>query len=749
MASKDLATFVPKATEPITLDKTTIFLYPKISPDMEDAEKQYGLLVNKSALENAVIPIRTKLSALGQHTDTSTIVSIMQQRVTAFTHQTIMEKGNFRVVSYHKANGVVIQNCLQSGTDKLKPYANASSSNRRPAHIVYAKLSCDISFTPIDPSNTSIHPFTFFVRLNTETRIVKNDQNADVTLTTFFGPDDWATSNDQSVINSVLKNPKALHKPFDIEAPSITTDKQADAIINTDSCVRRLENLALSACWNEITKRVFDQVCPNIQNDPVSVIQECHQSGTDSKGNKFELTVEEYFKAKNRLLDFLPKIGQWPLDVVQDFITHLKPEIREDLNSPKSTFRYNAMTASKEAHDQMMNLQLAYSAALAIEKTLGNMRQIAQNEMQSNHAFMANFSLADKAMRDNGKKLERVCWGCKSPNHAYAQGGKVVCPRASEPDIAAEAEKCRKEYNDRRKARRNRSEKSMKTQMLKIFNTEFKEFLKDAPDSPSKKAKTDFKNLCLMMLLCLNSKVNAKPVLPINYNINLPHFALPIGNKEIFSFGISVAFDTLAVLNVGNADFHLALSKRYPQVVKSLVWANDAYSPLTLSGVVGKDDNYKPTTLLPAVIEYYLSHNTKQDTSASFKVALGKNVAVNTIIGFATIKAAKLNLDVENDVITSSVLSTGPMPVVYKPVQCTPYPDFSGFPEKMTNMQASIPHVSAHAIVDCYNTITDIEKEPPKHTKSDSTDTSSDAEKSADTGKPFDHSALPITDSTT
>lgn len=636
-------------------------------------------------------------------------------------------------MSYHRSTGVVIQNCLKSGTTELKPYANASPANRRPANIVYAKLSCDISFTPIDPSNTLIHPFTFFVRLNTETRVVKDHQNADVTLTTFFGPDAWATSNDQTVINEVLKNPKALDKPFDIEAPSITTDKQADAIINTSTCVSRLENLALGACWNEITKRVFDQVCPNVQNDPVSVIQECHQSGTDSKGNKFELTVEEYFKAKNRLIDFLPKIGPWPLDVVQDFITHLKTEIREDLNSPKSTFRYNAMTASKEAHDQMMNLQKAYSAALAIEKTLGNMRQIAQIEMQSNHAFMANFSLADKAMRDNGKKLERV------------QGTTVICPRAQEPEIAAEAEKCRKEYNDRRKARRNRSAKSLKAQMIKIFNADFKEYLKDRPDSPSKKSKPDDNHLCLMMLLCLNSRVHAKPVLPINYNINLPHFALSIGNKDIFSFKLSVAFDTLAVLNVGNADFHLAISKRYPQTVKSLVWANDAYSPLTLSGVVSKDLKYKPITELPAVIEYYLSYNTKQDTSASFKVALGKNVAVNTIIGFATIKAAKLNLDVENDVITSSILSTGPMPVLYKPVQCTPSLDFSGFPEKMTNMQASIPHVSAHAIVECYNTISDIEKEDTNIPTDTSTGTSSDEKNSKDSGKPFDHSALHFT----
>lgn len=456
-------------------------------------------------------------------------------------------------------------------------------------------------------------------------------------------------------------------------------------------------------------KESFAQVCPNVENDPISVIQEFHQVGTDSEGTPYELTVEQYYKGKLRLINFLPKLGVWALDVTQDFITHAKKEIREELNSPKSTFRYSAMTSSKESYHQMDNLQKAFSAALAIEKNLGNMRQMARDKFKSNHAFMANFSLADKAMKDYGKKLEKSCWGCGEKDHSYAERGIVVCPNKDKPGVAEKAAQKREEFNKKRKARKDKQERRMHATVVKALASLKSE--SDDEDTPSKKSKSS-SNLVLMMHLCLNSAMNAKPALPIPYNVNLPHIILRLGDPSVFTINMSVAFDTLAVLNVGNADFHLKIAKRYPQLVKSLIWAKDQYSPLTLSGVVSETDrrNFKPTTELPAVIEYKLADKSAQDTSATFKIAIGKGVGVNTLIGFAMIKAAKFSLDLENDLVTTTVLKSKPMKITYKPVQLSPSPDFSGFPEAMTNLQATCKHVSPHSIIECYNTISAMNK---------------------------------------
>jgi hypothetical protein len=105
--------------------------------------------------------------------------------------------------------------------------------------------------------------------------------------------------------------------------------------------------------------------------------------------------------------------------------------------------------------------------------------------------------------------------------------------------------------------------------------------------------------------------------------------------------------------------------------VKSLVWAKDKYTPLTLSGVVSDDEGgnsqaEKLVTTLPAVIEYYIPYDSKQGHPTSFKVAIGDNVVVNTLIRMSMIRPAKFSLDLEDNLINNRILDTEPFPVTYK-----------------------------------------------------------------------------------
>jgi hypothetical protein len=116
----------------------------------------------------------------------------------------------------------------------------------------------------------------------------------------------------------------------------------------------------------------------------------------------------------------------------------------------------------------------------------------------------------------------------------------------------------------------------------------------------------------------------------------------------------------------------LAIAKKFPEIVKSLTWAKDRFTPLTLSGVVSPEDaqpdnEKRHQTILPAIIEYHMPYLSKSGSATSFKVAIGPNVAVNTIIGASMIKAGKFSLDIEDGIIDSGVLDTSPFTVVYKP----------------------------------------------------------------------------------
>jgi hypothetical protein len=247
--------------------------------------------------------------------------------------------------------------------------------------------------------------------------------------------------------------------------------------------------------------------------------------------------------------------------------------------------------------------------------------------------------------------------------------------------------------------------------MSNIFDDDQLEELKALLTS-NKKSKTESKSskehVCFPTFLCLPTDLASKPLLPISVDTNLPHFLLPIGQPSSeTAFRISVAYDTCAVLNVDWASFHLAIAKQYPHLVKSLIWAKEEYTPLTLSGVVSHDESdpakaEKLVTTLPAIIEYYMPHASKQGHPTSFKVAIGDNVAVNTLIGMSMIRPAKFSLDLEDDVIDSGVLDAAPFPVTYKQTSRS-LPNFASIANaaKQTLVSITQPHVSMEVISAC------------------------------------------------
>jgi hypothetical protein len=152
-------------------------------------------------------------------------------------------------------------------------------------------------------------------------------------------------------------------------------------------------------------------------------------------------------------------------------------------------------------------------------------------------------------------------------------------------------------------------------------------------------------------------------LLSISIEANLPHIALPIGqNLETASISILVAYDMCAAVNVGYLGHHLPIAERFPQVVKSLTYAADKYSPLVLSGIVTNTEGksmVKPMTTLPAIIEYWLPFYMKEGHRTTLKISLGHHVSVNTIIIMPMIIPAKLSLDLSSDtVVEVGVLDT-------------------------------------------------------------------------------------------
>ena len=103
-------------------------------------------------------------------------------------------------------------------------------------------------------------------------------------------------------------------------------------------------------------------------------------------GEKVELNVKQFHKSLLRLTGFMPKLGQWSIDVTQHFINHVSPDIRDGMES--QGFTYNTTASTKDAFSQITALQNAFAAASLADKNVSKIKLIAQEEMKSSHAFI-------------------------------------------------------------------------------------------------------------------------------------------------------------------------------------------------------------------------------------------------------------------------------------------------------------------------------------------------------------------------
>eukprot|EP00978_Attheya_sp_CCMP212_P010668 scaffold25969_cov52-Attheya_sp.AAC.1 len=509
---------------------------------------------------------------------------------------------------------------------------------------------------------------------------VQDDNQNDINLLTFHGEDEWATDTLQDEIDIILKSQASIRKPFLLAPPSIA-DVSADASIEVTSGVQGLEKLALEAAWDYITQAVFDKICPNFTQDPAAVIQEITQEQVDPKtGERIALTIEQYHNAILNSANFFPQSGEWEVDVVQHFMTHLSSSIKIQVKA--IPFTYISDSSRKAPFQHMIWLQKAFSAASTAEATLDQVRTIAQQEYATHHTLHSNIEVnASVAERMISKYIPSKCWNCEDPDHVYMKASKIICPKANEPGATERAQKGRETFNSMIKKKRSSSNKSNSGGGKRSFAAMFAKHTKDVSEdeissfftsrSPqkSKKSGNDSDAQRFSILVYAASSGGAKELLPITFDPMLPHFMIGVGPVgQTPSISLLAAYDTAAVANIGWSDFHLAFAKKFPSAVKSITWAKDKYTPLTLSGVVTDDDKSKQEALctsLPVVIEYHMPYQSKASNATSIKFALGKHVGVNSIVDNSTIRSAKMSMDVVDEVIDSGVSDTEPFEITY------------------------------------------------------------------------------------
>ena len=78
-------------------------------------------------------------------------------------------------------------------------------------------------------------------------------------------------------------------------------------------------------------------------------------------------------------------------------------------------------------------------------------------------------------------------------------------------------------------------------------------------------------------------------------------------------------------------------------------------------------DKKRMSIELPAIVTFHMPCRTKvENNPTTFSVAIGKNMAVNLIIGMAFIRSTKMVMDFDDGVVEAKALATKPLELVYR-----------------------------------------------------------------------------------
>ena len=719
--------FTPQALVPFTQDNKTIHVYPKLQDIEDEIERTFGWYATINSINDSIQTDRFKYTTLGSITGTTSDIATYLKFFESHAKSKIKTVQKLAVISYHGSNGLVIPEALNA-TGELRNFANLPAATRRPANIHFAKLRCAVHFndiTDIFVENRTVYNFTFFVKLNVESRTVRVPGNArDVTYSTFFGPPDWVSANDQGVYNDCVTINSINLNPFTFLSTTNQIQDTNNAIeLDYDSKKKELFKIVQKAAWSFIMSHVRDKICPTVQHDPTTMLQSIAMESIDNVTKSVtKYNIKEYYHAIKTATQLFSSSRPFPINAVHHFYNHLSPALKaEYLKQPNqySPSIRNATAPVKQATDLMTAFQLTQKLETNLSDQADLMKGVAKEEFAQVKGFSVYEKSYDKYNQSKPSdtssehkpyvRPERKCCACDSTDHLYKKTfkGEIICPVAkSNPEARARGEREYKAILAR--VKENRDRKAFNKDRVKNKRATALAYLISHPADDEyqiiKKQKSDDSDVIAFPALIFSA--THKQVIPVPIEHELPHIRLNVGKPQTTpKVSFMAAIDTCAQCSVGKTQFHLPLIKAFPFLVRSVTRAdNNELMPIQLQGIVQPaskedqksmkmaEDNH--STSLNILVEYYLPLTNSDPTSLNkcftFKVALGSGVAINTILGLPFLKQSKCMIDLNDGVVQSKSFSDPPFKIEYQLPDSSPPPDFEAIKKASTQSTSKV-----------------------------------------------------------
>jgi len=138
----------------------------------------------------------------------------------------------------------------------------------------------------------------------------------------------------------------------------------------------------------------------------------------------------------------------------------------------------------------------------------------------------------------------------------------------------------------------------------------------------------------------------------------LPNINLDIG-RVFDDLCITVLYDSCGAISTGYLRYHLWVASQYPETVASLEYFNDSlpFEPVMLGGAITATTGTPAHHgMLSAVIAYHTPYTFLDGSEFLLTFALGNEVAVNSLFGWADIRRLATTLNTATNSVTSTAI---------------------------------------------------------------------------------------------
>ena len=161
------------------------------------------------------------------------------------------------------------------------------------------------------------------------------------------------------------------------------------------------------------------------------------------------------------------------------------------------------------------------------------------------------------------------------------------------------------------------------------------------PTADSSKKRVRLATITVKLLQHTASPSPRPKPFPIRVDNQLPTITIDLGTTTSCPVSLDCLYDTCAAVSTGNLTFHRWIITTYPELVHSYEEFDDAhpFEAIKLVGAISDPANFTEEAhgKLTAIVRYHMPYTDRESSPTALCIALGADVAVNTILGWPTI----------------------------------------------------------------------------------------------------------------